>query len=155
MTSIKPCLWFDGNAEEAVAFYRSIFPETAVLDTMSRPDRTPASPPVALTFRLLDQEFIALNGGPHYSFTPAVSFFVSCDTQAEVDRYWDRLIEGGKAQKCGWLTDRFGLSWQIVPRALGAMLGDADRERAGRAMRAMLGMVKLDIAELERAHRGE
>ncbi len=151
MTKITPCLWFDGNAEDAVDFYLSIFPEGRIIDTMAGPN----GKPLTLTFHLLGQDFIALNGGPHYSFTPAVSFFVGCDTQAEVDTLWAKLVEGGSAQRGGWLTDKFGLSWQIVPRNLGKLLQNDDAGKASRTMRAMVKMKKLDIADLERASDGD
>lgn len=147
MQSITPFLWFDGKAEEAANFYLSIFPDGEILDTMPGPSGTA----LGVTFRLLGQRFTALNGGPQFSFTPAVSFFVSCDTQDEIDRLWSSLGAGGAEQRCGWLTDRYGLSWQIVPTVLGAMLRDEDRPRAARVFQAMLGMVKLDIAALESA----
>lgn len=148
MQSITPFLWFDGKAEEAARFYLSVFPDAEILDTMPGPNGTV----LGVTFRLLGQRFTALNGGPQFSFTPAVSFFVSCDTQEEIDRLWDNLVAGGAPQRCGWLTDRFGLSWQIVPAVLGDMLRDADRARAGRVFQAMMGMVKLDIPELQAAY---
>ena len=110
---------------------------------------------MAATFRLLGQEFIALNGGPQFTFSPAVSFLVNCDTQEEIDHLWEKLSEGGKPNVCGWLDDRFGLTWQIVPGVLGTMLQDKDRERAGRVMRAMMQMAKIEIAGLERAWHGE
>ncbi len=147
MRSITPFLWFNGKAEEAARFYLSIFPEGEILDTMPGPGGSV----LGVTFRLLGQTFTALNGGPQFSFTPAISFFVSCDTQEEIDRLWASLLEGGAAQQCGWLTDRYGLSWQIVPAALGEMLRDQDRPRAARVFQAMLGMVKLDIAQLQAA----
>lgn len=153
MPTITPCLWFDGKAEEAMNFYRSIFPDTEVLEVR----RYGASGPgpegsvLSVSFRLQGQEFMGLNGGPHYSFTPAVSFFVTCDTQAEVDRFWEKLLEGGQPNRCGWLTDKFGLAWQIVPKRLGELLQDPDRAKANRVMQAMLKMDKLDIAGLDRA----
>ncbi|MDB5409444.1 MAG: 3-demethylubiquinone-9 3-methyltransferase [Rhodospirillales bacterium] len=153
MQKITPFLWFDGKAEEAMAFYTSIFPDSKTIDIRRSGDAGPGSKGavMATTFQLCGQEFIALNGGPHFSFTPAISFFVSCETQDEVDALWDRLLEGGKAQRCGWLTDKFGLSWQIVPKILGELLQDEDAAKSSRVMRAMMGMVKLDIAELQRA----
>ena len=148
MRSITPCLWFDGKAEEAVRFYQSIFPENAVVDTI--PGSKGST--LGLTFRLLGREFMALNGGPQYSFTPAISFFVPCETQTEIDDLWVKLSEGGTEQRCGWLTDKFGVSWQIVPTLLGDMLRDNDRPRAKRVFDAMLTMVKLDIETLRNAY---
>ena len=149
---ITPMLWFDGDAEDAARLYVSIF-EDAAIDHISRmPDGTP----LVVAFTLAGQRLTALNGGPQYSFTPAISFVVDCDTQEEVDRYWDLLSEGGppEAQQCGWLQDRFGVSWQVVPRQLGEYMSDPDPEKAGRTMQAMLQMKKLDIAGLKRAHDG-
>jgi predicted 3-demethylubiquinone-9 3-methyltransferase (glyoxalase superfamily) len=159
---ITPFLWFDDQAEEAAAFYTSLFPDSRITDVSrygeAGQETTGGTPGSAMTvsFELFGQPFIALNGGPLFHFTEAISFEVSCETQEEVDRYWDRLSEGGDptAQRCGWLKDRFGLSWQIVPTILGRLLGDPDPAKAARAMEAMLGMKKLDIAALERAHRG-
>jgi predicted 3-demethylubiquinone-9 3-methyltransferase (glyoxalase superfamily) len=140
-------LAFDGKAEEAAAHYTSIFPGSRIVSTMPGPDGSV----LGVTFELSGQTFIALNGGPSFTFSNGMSLFVSCDTQGEVDAYWDKLLAGGKPLKCGWLVDKYGIAWQIVPRALGRLLSDADRARAGRAMQAMLGMVKLDVAGLERA----
>jgi predicted 3-demethylubiquinone-9 3-methyltransferase (glyoxalase superfamily) len=151
---IAPCLWFDGKAEEAMRFYTSIFKNSKVVDVMRYGEAGPGQKGtvMAATFELDGQEFKALNGGPMYKFSPAVSFFVKCETQEEVDDLWARLLEGGTPQRCGWLTDRFGVSWQIVPTILGEMLQDEDAEKAKRVMQAMLGMVKLDIALLKRAY---
>jgi len=153
MPKITPCLWFDGKAEEATNFYRAIFPDTEILSVMRQGDSEAGAEGsvLSVTFRLQGQEFMGLNGGPHFSFTPAISFFVTCDTQAEVDRFWEKLLEGGTPSRCGWLTDKYGLSWQIVPRQLGELLQGPDRAKANRVMQAMLKMVKLDIAGLERA----
>ena len=150
---ITPMLWFDGDAEDAARLYVSIFEDAAVGYVSRLPDGTS----LVVEFTLAGQRFTALNGGPQYSFTPAVSFVVDCDTQEEVDRYWDLLSEGGppEAQQCGWLQDRFGVSWQVVPRQLGEYMSDPDPEKAGRTMQAMLQMKKLDIAGLKRAHDGE
>ena len=159
---ITPFLWFDGRAEEAAQAYASIFPNSKIT-SVTRYGKVGQevhgqTPGTAMTveFSLDGQSFTALNGGPLYRFTEAVSFVVHCETQAEVDHYWVRLSEGGDpaAQQCGWLKDRFGLSWQVVPRVLGELLGDPDPARAGRAMAAMLQMKKLDIAALRRAHSG-
>ena len=149
---ITPMLWFDGDAEEAARLYVSIFDDAEIGHVSRIPDGTT----LVVEFTLAGQQFTALNGGPQYSFTPAVSFVVDCDTQEEVDRYWDLLSEGGppEAQQCGWLQDRFGVSWQVVPRQLGEYMSDPDPEKAGRTMQAMLQMKKLDIAGLKRAHDG-
>ena len=154
MTKITPCLWFDGNAEDAIEFYCSVFPGAEVLDVMHYGEAGPgrAGKVMSMTFRLAGQEFIALNGGPHFTFSPAISFFIACETQAEVDALWDKLLVGGAPQQCGWLTDRFGLSWQIVPKGLHQMLQDPNPAKANATMSAMLGMVKLDIDALRRAY---
>jgi predicted 3-demethylubiquinone-9 3-methyltransferase (glyoxalase superfamily) len=156
MSKITPFLWFDGKAEEAMAFYMSIFPDSKIIGIRRYGAAGPGPEGSVMTanFQLLGQEFIALNGGPVFKFTPAISFLVACRTQAEIDELWDRLVAGGAPVQCGWLTDRYGLSWQIVPTRLDELLQDEDAEKAARAMAAMLGMVKLDIAALERAHAG-
>jgi predicted 3-demethylubiquinone-9 3-methyltransferase (glyoxalase superfamily) len=153
MAPITPCLWFDGNADAAVDHYLSIFPNSRRL---TGSEYSPDSPgeqgsTLVVSFELDDRPFMALNGGPTYSFTPAVSFVVNCETQEQVDHYWDRLLDGGQPSQCGWLTDRFGVSWQIVPDRLGELMSDPDPERSNRVMQAMLQMVKLDIAQLEAA----
>ncbi len=150
MGKITPFLWFDDNAEEAITFYQSVFPASKLVNTMPGP----GGKLMGATFELEGQRLMALNGGPHHKFTPAISMFVNCETQAEVDDLWTKLTDGGREDQCGWLQDRFGLSWQIIPTALPKLLGHADREGAGRAMQAMLGMRKIDIAELERAFAG-
>jgi len=157
MAKPTPFLWFDGRIEEAVEFYTSVFPDSKVHQVERYPEGSPggaAGQVMMASFSLNGQEVMALNGGPTYQLTPAFSFFVLCEDQTEVDRFWDALIEGGEPSQCGWLVDRFGLSWQIVPTALGRLLGDADQERAGRVMQAMLGMVKLDVAGLQAAYDG-
>jgi predicted 3-demethylubiquinone-9 3-methyltransferase (glyoxalase superfamily) len=160
MSTIASCLWFDGQAEQATEFYVSAFRDcgqkAAIKDTLRSGDAGPGpkGSTLTVTFTLADHEFIALNGGPNYKFSPAISMFVKCADQAEVDAFWERLMEGGAPVQCGWLTDRFGVSWQIVPTALGQMLQDADPARAQRVMRAMLGMVKLDIGTLRQAYEG-
>ncbi len=156
MQKITPFLWFDGKAEEAMNFYTSIFRNSKVRDVMRYGDAGPGpkGSVMSATFEIEGQEFIALNGGPAYSFTPAISFFVKCETQEEVDGLWAKLSASGKTQQCGWLQDKFGLSWQIVPTILGKLLQDKDRQKANRVMEAMLGMVKLDIKELQRAYDG-
>ena len=150
---ITPMLWFDGHAEEAANLYVSIFPDSSIGSISRQPDGST----LALEFTLAGRRFTALNGGPLFSFTPAVSFVIDCRTQEEVDHYWEALREGGapEAQQCGWLADRFGVSWQVVPRQLMEYLGDPDREKADRTMQAMLKMKKLDIEGLRRAHDGE
>jgi predicted 3-demethylubiquinone-9 3-methyltransferase (glyoxalase superfamily) len=152
MQKITPFLWFNDKAEEAMHFYVSIFRNSKV-GTVTRAG--PGGPVFSVTFTLDGQEFYALNGGPMYKFTPAISLFVNCETQPEVDELWRKLTDGGAEQPCGWLTDRYGLSWQIVPSVLGRLLGDQDRAKADRAMQAMLRMKKLDIAGLQRAYDGE
>jgi predicted 3-demethylubiquinone-9 3-methyltransferase (glyoxalase superfamily) len=154
MPEITPFLWFDGKAEEAMAFYTSIFENSRVSNVMRYGDAGPGpkGSVMSATFELLGREFIALNGGPLYKFSPAISFFVSCKTQAEVDMLWEKLVAGGEPLRCGWLTDKFGLTWQIVPTVLGEMLQDKDAEKSSRVMKEMMTMVKLDIARLERAY---
>lgn len=154
MQKITPFLWFDGNAEEAMNLYTSIFPRSKVKD-VSRYGEGGPGPKGSLmsaTFELEGQEFMALNGGPHYKFSPAVSFFVKCETQREIDEYWEKLSAGGETLQCGWLKDRFGLTWQIIPTILGDLLQDKDPKKAQGAMKAMLQMIKLDIAALQKAH---
>jgi len=153
---LTTCLWFDGCADEAVELYLSIFPDARRTTSSTYGEAGPGEPGTTLvvTFELMGTSFLALNGGPEYRFTPAVSFMIPCETQAEVDRYWDLLVEGGTPSRCGWLTDRFGVSWQVVPNRLSELLSDPDRERADRAMQAMLKMAKLDIAALEVAADG-
>ena len=152
MSKVTTFLWFQDRALEAAQFYTSIFENATIESTMPGPGATP----MGVTFRIGDQTFIGLNGGDHYHLTPAVSLYIDCEDQAEVDRYWDALIaDGGRPDRCGWLVDRFGLSWQVIPRGLTQMLGASDRAAAGRAMQAMLAMGKIDIAEMERAFRDE
>jgi predicted 3-demethylubiquinone-9 3-methyltransferase (glyoxalase superfamily) len=152
------CLWFNTQAEEAATYYTSIF-SGAKLGNISRYGEggpQPAGMVITAEFELNGQRFVALNGGPDYTFTEAVSFQIPCADQDEVDYYWDRLTaDGGQPGPCGWLKDKFGLSWQVVPAVLSALLGDPDPEKSARAMQAMLGMGKLDIAGLRRAHAGE
>jgi predicted 3-demethylubiquinone-9 3-methyltransferase (glyoxalase superfamily) len=156
MPKITPFLWFDHQAEEAVAFYTSIF-KNSKIGSISRYGDTgprPAGSVMVVEFELDGQKFAALNGGPEYRFNPAISFYVSCESQSEVDYYWEKLTEGGTEVQCGWLTDKYGISWQIVPTILGQLLSDPDPEKAARVTQAMLKMVKLDIAELKRACQG-
>ena len=142
MQKITPFLWFDGKAEEAAKFYTSIFKDSKIVSIS----------PMSATFQLEGQEFIALNGGPRFKFTEAISFFVSCETQKEIDYFWEKLSAGGEKSRCGWLKDKYGLSWQIVPPILGEMLQDKDAEKSKRVMEAMLQMDKIDIETLRRAH---
>ena len=150
MLSITPFLWFDTQAEEAMQFYTSIFPRSKVIAVQRAGDVV-----MSVTWELEGQRFMGLNAGPHFTFNEAVSFFVACETQQEVDELWDKLLaHGGKPTQCGWLKDRFGLSWQIIPNVLPKLLGDPDREKAGRAMQAMMKMVKIDGPALQRAFDG-
>jgi predicted 3-demethylubiquinone-9 3-methyltransferase (glyoxalase superfamily) len=157
MQKMRTFLWFDGKAEEAARFYVSLFPGAKILDTMRYTEAGPRPKGEVLTvsFELFGQAFVALNGGPHYSFTPAISFMIECETQAELDGYWERLADGGTPMQCGWITDRFGVTWQITPSILLPMMQDKDSARALRVTRAMMGMVKLDFAALKRAYDGE
>jgi predicted 3-demethylubiquinone-9 3-methyltransferase (glyoxalase superfamily) len=159
---ITPCLWFDNQAEEAARFYVSIF-ENSSIGAITRYGKEgfeihgrPAGSVMTVTFRLDGEEFTGLNGGPHFKFSEAVSFVVRCRTQAEIDHYWNRLSEGGDeaARQCGWLKDKYGLSWQIVPVALFDMLQDRDPAKSDRVMKALLQMKKLDLAALQRAYEG-
>jgi predicted 3-demethylubiquinone-9 3-methyltransferase (glyoxalase superfamily) len=154
MSKIHPFLWFDTQAEEAASFYCSIFPNSRITATARNTEAAPGPTNGVLTveFELDGQKVIALNGGPHFKFNEAFSFTIDCEGQAEVDRYWDALLEGGgQPSQCGWLKDRFGLSWQVVPTALPKLLSDPDRAKANRAMAAMMKMAKIDIAAIEAA----
>jgi predicted 3-demethylubiquinone-9 3-methyltransferase (glyoxalase superfamily) len=145
MPTITPFLWFDGQAQEAMTFYTSIFKDSKVI----------SSNPMSVQFELQGQRFIGLNAGPHHKFTPAVSFFIEVETQAEIDNYWNKLLaDGGRPDQCGWLQDKFGLSWQVIPKVLPKLLSDPDPAKAKRALDAMLKMSKIDLAELQRAHAG-
>ena len=157
MQKITPFLWFDGKAEEAMNFYVSVFKNSKVVRVSRYGEAGPGPKGTVMsaTFQLDGQDFFALNGGPQFAFTPAISFFVNCETQQEVDEMWERLSEGGKKERCGWLKDRYGLSWQIIPSVLGKMLQDPDAERAKRVMQAMLQMDKIDIERLKQACEGE
>ena len=158
MTSITPFLWFDGTAEEAATFYCAVFPDSRI----DRIDRSPADNPstkegevLTVAFTLAGRPFVGLNGGPDFRFTEAVSFSIDCKDQAEVDRYWEILTaNGGEPSQCGWLKDRFGLSWQVVPRRMNELYSSPDRDGARRAFEAMLTMQKLDVAKLEAAFEG-
>ena len=153
MQKITPCLWFDTEGEEAARFYASIFPNSRVRTITHYGSAGPRDEGTVMTveFELDGQPFIALNGGPEFTFSEAVSFQVSCKSQDEVDAYWDNLVEGGEEGPCGWLKDKFGVSWQIIPRALPRLLSDPDIEKAQRVMAVMLEMKKIDIDALERA----
>ena len=154
MQKITPFLWFDNQAEEAMNFYISIFKNSKVLKVARYGEAGPGPKGTVMsaTFELEGQTFYALNGGPLFSFTPAISFFVNCETQQEVDELWEKLSAGGKPDRCGWLKDKYGLSWQIIPAALGEMLGDKDPKKAGRVMQAMMQMGKIEIEGLKRAY---
>jgi predicted 3-demethylubiquinone-9 3-methyltransferase (glyoxalase superfamily) len=157
MQKITPFLWFDKEAEEAMNFYVSIFKNSKVkgVTHYGEAGPGPAGTVVTASFELDGQEFVALNGGPNFKFTEAVSFVVNCETQAEVDEFWEQLSAGGKTVQCGWLKDNYGLSWQIVPTALPRMLTDKDPEKSTRVFNAMMKMVKIDIAALQRAYDAE
>jgi predicted 3-demethylubiquinone-9 3-methyltransferase (glyoxalase superfamily) len=157
MDKVTPCLWFNGQAEQAARYYVSLLPDSRIDRVVRSPADTPSGPAgmvLAVEFTLAGKKFSGLNGGPQFPFTEAVSFQIACDDQAEVDRLWAALSDGGSPGRCGWLKDRWGLSWQVVPARLFQLLTDADPNRARRAMEAMLKMSKLDIAALERAADG-
>ena len=156
MQKITPFLWFNNNAEEAINFYTSVFRNSKIVTISRYGDAGPGSKGAVMTgtIEIEGQQFYLLNGGPQYTFSPAVSFFVSCATQQEIDELWDKLSAGGTAQQCGWLKDQFGLSWQIVPSNLGSFLQSSDREKSNRAMKAMMQMVKLDMNVLQQAYDG-
>ena len=159
MTRLYPCLWFDGNAEEAAGFYVTLLPDSHIDRLWRSPAETPSGPAdmvLTVDFTLAGQRYQGLNGGPDFTFSEAVSLVIECEDQAEVDRLWDGLLaDGGEPGPCGWLKDRYGLSWQIVPRRLNEMLEGSDRDGARRAMEAMLQMGKLEVEPLERAYRGD
>jgi predicted 3-demethylubiquinone-9 3-methyltransferase (glyoxalase superfamily) len=154
MQRITPFLWFDDQAEEAMNFYVSIFKNSKVGRVTRYGEAGPGAKGsvMSATFQLEGQEFMALNGGPHFSFTPAISFFVNCETQEEVDELWKKLSAGGKTERCGWLKDKYGLSWQIIPSALGRLMGDNNAAKAQSVMKAMLEMDKIDIARLQQTY---
>jgi len=155
MQKITPFLWYDKEAEEAANFYVSLF-KNSKINSISRYGDAGPGPKgsvMIVNFELDGQQFTALNGGPHYKFTPAISLFVNCETQQEVDELWDKLSAGGRKDRCGWLQDKYGLSWQIIPTALGRLMSDPDRQKSGRVMQAMLQMDKIDIQRLEQAHQ--
>jgi predicted 3-demethylubiquinone-9 3-methyltransferase (glyoxalase superfamily) len=157
MQKITPFLWFDGKAEEAANFYTSIFKNSKILNIARYGDAGPGPKGTVMTvsFQIEGQEFMALNGGPQFKFSPAISFLVKCETQAEVDELWEKLSAGGSDLQCAWLKDKFGVSWQIVPVALLELMQDKDPVKSQRVVKAMLQMTKIDIEGLKRAHRGE
>ena len=157
MQKIRPFLWFDDNAEDAVKFYTAVFKNSKIGDVRRYGDAGPGpkGSVMSATFQIEGQEFMALNGGPHFKFTPAISFFVNCETQAEVDELWEKLLAGGETMQCGWLKDKFGVCWQIIPKALGELLGDKDPQKSQRVMKAMMKMIKIDVVELRRAYEGK
>lgn len=151
MQKIVTFLWFDGNAEEAVNFYTSLFKNSAITTKVPGP----GGQVLTMGFKLEGQEFVALNGGPMFKFTEAISLYIKCDTQEEIDFFWEKLTEnGGQESMCGWLKDKYGLSWQVVPPMLGELLGDKDREKAQRVIQAMMQMKKINIAALKKAYEG-
>ncbi|MEP6596035.1 MAG: VOC family protein [Ginsengibacter sp.] len=157
MQKITPFLWFDNRAEEAMNFYTSVFKNSKIKKVSRYPEGGPGAAGTVMTasFELNGQEFIVLNGGPQFHFTEAISFLVNCDTQEEVDDFWEKLSEGGQKSQCGWLKDKYGLSWQIVPNALGQMMADGDPAKAKRVMMAMIQMSKIDIKTLRQAYDQE
>src|SRR5215475_11515513 len=153
MQKIIPFLWFDGNAEEAMNFYTSVFKDSKIVSVRRYPDSGPGPRGVlGGSFQIQGQEFMVLNGGPQFKFTEAISLFVNCETQEEVDYLWEKLSEGGKKERCGWLKDKYGLSWQIIPSALGQMMQDKDPQKSKRVMNAMLQMNKIEIKALQQAY---
>ncbi len=156
MNKITPFLWFDNQAEEAMNFYVSLFKNSKVVNVSRYGEGAPvpAGTVMSATFELDGQTIMALNGGPQFKFTEAISFFVDCENQAEVDHFWNKLCEGGEPGPCGWLKDKFGLSWQVIPKQLGQLLGDPDPDKSRRAMEAMLKMSKIDVAALQQAYNG-
>jgi predicted 3-demethylubiquinone-9 3-methyltransferase (glyoxalase superfamily) len=157
MQKITPFLWFDSQAEEAANFYVSVFKNSKIVKIAryGKAGPGPKGSVMTVAFELDGQQFVALNGGPYYAFTPAVSFLVRCKMQEEVDRFWEKLSEGGEIVQCGWLKDRYGMSWQIVPSVLEEMLNDPDHAKSQRVMEAMLQMKKIEIAGLEKAYAGQ
>jgi predicted 3-demethylubiquinone-9 3-methyltransferase (glyoxalase superfamily) len=157
MPKITPWLWFENQAEEAASFYVSVFKNSRILDVSRFPEGAPGEPGsvMVVSFELDGEQFDALNGGPQFSFSEAISFEIHCEDQAEVDEYWSRLTaDGGQESQCGWCKDKFGVSWQVIPKRLGELMSDPDPARAGRAMQAMLQMGKIDVATLEQAADG-
>ena len=156
MSKITPFIWFDSNAEEALTLYLSLFSNARVLSLNRLPGNEPDSdgPLMMATIELEGQELMMLNGGPHYQLNPAVSFFVSCEDQAEVDRLWSVLSDGGQELQCGWVTDRFGVTWQVIPKIFGELMGQSNQEQSSRVMKAFMGMKRINIATLIQAHSG-
>ncbi|MBD2747443.1 VOC family protein [Microvirga sp. BT688] len=155
MSKIAPCLWFDGKAEEAARFYVSLLPDSRIDAVLPYTVEAPGGKPgdtMLVEFTLAGESYMALNGGPYFQFTPAMSLFVSCNDQAEIDRLWDALCDGGTPMQCGWVTDRYGVSWQIVPAVLGVMMKDKNPAKVQRVTEAMLLMIKLDVDQLEKAY---
>jgi len=158
MSKIAPCLWFDGQAEEAAEFYTSILPDSEIKSVNRAAADTPSGPQgsvLSVDFTLAGQQFMGLNGGPDFQFNEAISFSIDCEDQAEVDRLWEKLVEGGGEHSvCGWLKDRYGVSWQVIPRRLPELVNGPDHQGAARAMKAMLQMTKIDVAKIEEAYKG-
>lgn len=155
MQKITPFLWFNNNAEEAANFYVSIFKNSKIVSISRNPAEGSKGPAMSVVFQLEGQDFFALNGGPLFSFTPAISLFVDCQTQEEVDTLWEKLLQGGEKSRCGWLKDKYGLSWQIIPSILGQLLQDKNPEKAKKVMQAMLKMDKIVIKTLKQAYEGK
>lgn len=161
MKKITPCLWFDKNAEEAVNYYLTIFPESKILhlahydETSSQAANMPVDSVMVIAFELGGNEFLALNGGPAFQMSPAISFIIECETQEEIDHFWYKLSDGGKTMACGWLTDKFGMTWQVTPTKLMEYMQDPDKEKSSRVNHAILKMTKIEIEPLEKAYRGE
>jgi len=157
MQKITPFLWFNGKAEEAANFYTSIFKNSKILNIARYGEAGPGPKGTVMvaTFQIEGQKFMALNGGPQYTFSPAISFYVDCETQSEVDELWEKLSAGGSEVQCGWLRDKFGVSWQIIPKTLIELMQDKDPVKSQRVFKAMMGMIKIDIEALRRAYRGE
>lgn len=157
MQKITPFLWFNNNVEEAVQFYSSVFKDTEIKSIVRNTGQTPGEEGTVMliSFRLQGQEFLGLNGGPQFHFTEAVSFVVNCESQEEIDQYWGALSEGGEKSRCGWLKDKFGLSWQVVPTALSKLMSSGDAKRSGRVMAALMKMDKIELPILEAAYRNE
>jgi predicted 3-demethylubiquinone-9 3-methyltransferase (glyoxalase superfamily) len=157
MQKITPFLWFDDNAEEAMNFYTSTFKNSKITNIKRYGDAGPGpkGSVMTCTFQIEGQQFMALNGGPHFKFTPAISFFVNCETQREVDELWEKLSAGGETMQCGWLKDKLGVAWQIIPKALGELLGDKDPQKSQRVLKAMMKMIKIDLEGLQRAYEGK
>jgi predicted 3-demethylubiquinone-9 3-methyltransferase (glyoxalase superfamily) len=155
MQKIKTFLWYDNQAEEAANFYTSLFPNSRIVDVTRYENAGPSGTVTVVTFELDGQEFMAMNAGPYFKFNESISLYVDCESQEEVDRLWSAMTaDGGEESMCGWLKDKFGLSWQIVPRALNELMSDPDREKADRVMQAMLQMQKIDVAKLQEAYAG-